>query len=180
MVFLPSIRYGSFSVDMSYQPSGRPVSAAIRPASVMRPSTSVTAAPYSSHSRMNGSLTSFGMNTLAFSPAAAAYAARALAAFPADGTERTVAPRYSARVTAADSPRALNEFVGLRDSSFTNRRETPSSAPSRAAWINGVQPSPSVTGASPSKIGISSRYRHIVGSRAASEARLHARAASRS
>jgi hypothetical protein len=39
------MRYGSFSVDTSYQPSGLPVSAAIRPASVINPSTSVTSAP---------------------------------------------------------------------------------------------------------------------------------------
>ena len=38
------------------------------PASVIRPSTSVTSAPYSSHSRMKGTLTSFGMKTLAVSP----------------------------------------------------------------------------------------------------------------
>ena len=37
----------------------------MRPASVIRPSTSVTSAPYSSHSRMNGSFTSLGMNTFA-------------------------------------------------------------------------------------------------------------------
>ena len=72
IVFLPSIRYGSFSVETSYQPSGLPVSAAIRPASVISPSTSVMSAPYSSHSRMKGTFTFFGMKTLAVSPAAAA------------------------------------------------------------------------------------------------------------
>src|SRR6476469_3614150 len=59
---------------------------------------------------MNGRFTSRGMKTFASSPAAAAYAAIALAAFPADGTDRVFAPRYFARVTAADSPRALNEW----------------------------------------------------------------------
>ncbi len=72
IVFLPSMRYGSLRVETSYQPSGLPLSAAMRPASVIRPSTSVTSAPYSSHSRMNGTLTSFGMKTLASRPAAAA------------------------------------------------------------------------------------------------------------
>jgi hypothetical protein len=38
----------------------------------MRPSTSVTSAPYSSHSRMKGTFTSFGMKTFAASPADAA------------------------------------------------------------------------------------------------------------
>ena len=46
------------SVETSYQPSGLPCSAAMRPASVIRPSTSVTSAPYSSHSRMKGTFTS--------------------------------------------------------------------------------------------------------------------------
>jgi hypothetical protein len=43
----------------------------------------------------------------------------ALPALPADGTEIVVAPVARARVIAADWPRALNEFVGLSDSSLT-------------------------------------------------------------
>ena len=65
------MRYGSFSVETSYQPSGPPFSAAMRPASVMRPSTSVTFAPYSRHSSTNGCFASFGMNTSQARPAAA-------------------------------------------------------------------------------------------------------------
>ena len=45
-------------------------------------------------------------------------AAIALAALPADGTERVFAPRVRARVTAADRPRALKELVGFSDSSL--------------------------------------------------------------
>ena len=45
-------------------------------------------------------------------------AAAALPAFPAVGRAIVVAPRYFARVIAADWPRALNEFVGLSDSSL--------------------------------------------------------------
>jgi hypothetical protein len=80
-----------------------------------------------------------------------------LAALPADGIDSVFAPRMAAFVTAADRPRALNEFVGLSDSSFTNTRERPSAAPRRVAWTSGVQPSPSEIGCSPSKSGISSR-----------------------
>jgi hypothetical protein len=76
---------------------------------------------------------------------------------PAEGTDSVFAPSAFARVTAADWPRALNEFVGFSDSSLTNRRVMPRAAPSRFAWMSGVQPSPSVSGASPSKSGISSR-----------------------
>src|SRR4051794_32639249 len=118
IVFLPSIRYGSFSVETSYQPAGPPCSAATRAASVIRPSTSVTSAPYNWHSRAKGTFTSRGRKTLARIPARAAYAAIALPALPADGTETVVTPRPSALVMAADCPRALNEFVGLSDSSF--------------------------------------------------------------
>src|SRR5438128_10281288 len=102
------MRYGSLSVDTSYQPSGLPVSAAMRPASVMRPSTSVTFAPYNRHSSTNGRLASFGMKTSHSRPAAAQYAAAAFPALPAVGSATVVAPRYLARVIAADWPRALN------------------------------------------------------------------------
>src|SRR5687768_16594572 len=104
----------------------------------------------------------------------------AFAALPADGTDTVFAPRYDALVTAAERPRALNEFVGFRDSSLTNRWESPSSRPMRVTRINGVQPSPSVSGSSPSWSGISSRYRHMLGARLARLSRFHERAASRS
>src|SRR5262244_2712316 len=107
------MRYGSFSVETSYQPSGAPRSAATRPASVISPSTSVTCAPYSRHSFTKGGFTSLGRNTCASRPARAAYAAIALPALPADGTDTVVAPSARARVMAADWPRALKEFVGL-------------------------------------------------------------------
>jgi hypothetical protein len=82
---------------------------------------------------MNGTLTSFGMKTLASSPARAAYAAIAFAAFPADGTDTIRAPTVRALVTAAESPRALNEFVGFNDSSLMYRRDSPTSRPRRVA-----------------------------------------------
>ena len=40
-------------------------------------------------------------------------------ALPAVGTETVVAPSAAARVMATDCPRALNELVGLGDSSLT-------------------------------------------------------------
>src|SRR5882724_11371900 len=110
--------YGSLSVDTSYQPEAAPFSAAMRLASVIKPSTSVTCAPYSRHSSMNGRLASLGMNTSHASPAAAQYADAAFPAFPAVGSATVVTPRYLARVMAADCPRALKEFVGLSDSSL--------------------------------------------------------------
>jgi hypothetical protein len=59
------------------------------------------------------------MKTLTGIPAAAPYAATALAALPAEGTDSVRARSYDARVTAAESPRALKELVGLSDSSLT-------------------------------------------------------------
>jgi hypothetical protein len=85
---------------------------------VIKPSTSVTFAPYSRHSSTNGCFASRGMNTWQASPAAAEYAAAALPALPAVGSAMVSAPRTLARVMAADCPRALNEFVGLSDSSL--------------------------------------------------------------
>jgi hypothetical protein len=73
------------------------------------------------------------MNTSHARPAAAAYAAAALPALPAVGSAIVFAPRYFARVIAADWPRALNELVGLSDSSLTYRRSRPSDAPSDRA-----------------------------------------------
>src|SRR2546423_11274776 len=123
------MRYGSLSVETSYHPSGAPFSAAVRPASVINPSTSVTFAPYRRHSSMNGRLASFGMNTSQPSPAAAEYAAAALPALPAVGSAMVFAPRYLARAIAADCPRALNELVGLSDSSLMYSQSMPTVAP---------------------------------------------------
>ena len=125
---------------------------------------------------MNGVFTSRGMKTRASMPAFAAYAARAHAAFPADGTERVAAPRAWARVTAADMPRALNELVGLSASSLTKSRSSPRSAPRAGAGKRGVQPSPSVTGRSPSARGRAGAYRHIDGTASRSDSRGHSAA----
>ena len=65
---------------------------------------------------------------------------------------------------ASDSmtgPQALNELVGLSDSSFINRFETPSWLPKRTAETSGVHPSFNVMIFSGNSTGIISRYRHI-------------------
>ena len=62
-----------------------------------------------------------GANTRTGTPARAAYAAAATPALPAVGSTKRSAPAATARVTAALSPRALNEPVGLAPSSFTHR-----------------------------------------------------------
>ena len=63
IVFFPSTRYGSFSVETSNHPSASFRCPTIRPQSSMRPSTSVTWAPYASHSIRKTFGVSRGMKT---------------------------------------------------------------------------------------------------------------------
>ncbi len=63
IVFLPSRRYGSFSVDTSNQPMRSAPSRTSRPQSVISPFTSVTLAPASRASMRLMAGVSSGMNT---------------------------------------------------------------------------------------------------------------------
>src|SRR5262245_11386058 len=94
-------------------------------------------------------------------PAAAAYAARALAALPAEGIATLPMPSSLHMAMAQDSPRALNDAVGFVPSSFTQRASAPSREPSRRARHIGVQPSPSVT-TEPLAGGRTGAYRHML------------------
>src|SRR5204863_7898638 len=101
------------------------------------------------------------MKMWASMPAAAAYAAMALAALPADGIATFLMPSSTHMETAQESPRALKEAVGFRPSSLTQSASDPMRCPRRLVWISGVQPSPSVTmeAADAGRIGA---YRHMV------------------
>src|SRR5713101_234292 len=101
------------------------------------------------------------MYTCTGTPARAPYAASADPALPAEGMAIDDTPNSSALDTAADSPRALNEPVGLTPSSLINSRLQPTRAPSLGAGSRGVSPSPKVTMKRGSRTGISSRHRHI-------------------
>ena len=79
-----------------------------------------------------GPLRILGMNTR-HNPAAAEYAAAASPALPAVESEIVLAPSAFARVIAADCPRALNELVGLSDSSLMKSRSRPTAGPNRRA-----------------------------------------------
>ena len=70
-------------------------------------------------------------------------------------------PSPRARVTAALIPRALNDAVGLRPSSFTQSRATPISRANAGSSCSGVSPSPSDTGVSPCLSGSTGAYRHM-------------------
>ena len=69
IVFLPSIRYGSLSVDTSNQPSSSARSRTMRPQSSMRPSTRHVTAPWSSISERFTSGVSSGQYTADSIPA---------------------------------------------------------------------------------------------------------------
>ena len=81
---------------------------------------------------MNGCLASLGMNTLALEPGGRAVGRGGVAGVARRRQEMVMAPSALARVIAADRPRALNELVGLSDSSLMKSRSSPSVAPRRA------------------------------------------------
>src|SRR5688500_2050449 len=111
----------------------------------MSPCTSVTRAPYRSHSTRKRSGVSAGMNTSHAIPARAAYAAAAPPALPAVGTAIALCPSSFALETAAARPRALNDPVGFPDSSLIQRLAKPALLPSFSAARVGVPPSPRET-----------------------------------
>src|SRR5712692_10929383 len=129
MVFLPSTRYGSFSVETSYHPSRSLCSATYLPQSEIKPFNLTTLAPKAWHSITLAEGVSAGITMTAGSPAAAAYAASAPPALPAVGAASAFAPSCLARDTAAVIPRALNEPVGFSPSSLMYRRFRPPSPP---------------------------------------------------
>ena len=153
MVFLPSTRYGSFSVETSYHPSRSLCSATYFPQSEMRPFSFTTFAPNAWHSITFAEGVSAGITITAGIPAAAAYAASAPPALPAVGAAKAFTPSRFARVTAAVMPRALNDPVGFSPSSLTyrfSRCPVPQGipAPRRFTCTKGVIPSPSEIGGS--------------------------------
>ena len=140
------MRYGSLSVDTSNQPSRGARSAMNAPQSEMRPLIRCTVAPKARHSRTIADGVSLGIAMTQSMPAWAAYAAAAPPALPAVGSAIVRMPSAFAMLTAAESPRALNELVGFCPSSFIYRWLRPRVSPSRRACTSGVIPSPSVTG----------------------------------
>src|SRR6266849_5629007 len=118
MVFLPSTRYGSFSVETSYQPSRSLCSATYLPQSEINPFSLTTFAPNAWHSITLAEGVSAGITMTAGIPAAAAYAASAPPALPAVGAAKAFAPSCLARETAVVMPRALNDPVGFNPSSL--------------------------------------------------------------
>src|ERR1039457_1824848 len=100
------------------------------------------------------------MKMWASMPAAAAYAAMALAALPAEGIATFLIPSSTHMETAQERPRALNDAVGLSPSSFTQSCSAPMRAPSRRVRTSGVQPSPSETTLA-SAGGSTGAYRHM-------------------
>ncbi len=80
------------------------------------------------------------MNTYAGRPTAAAAAAVAPARLPVDAQASASTPNSTARAAATATARSLNERDGLRVSSLSHRRSTPSVGARRSAVSNGVDP----------------------------------------
>src|SRR6266851_3020725 len=129
------------------------------PQSEMRPSRSITRAPQIAASCWLAVGASAGMTTVACTPAAAAYAARAPPALPADGATRCVAPSSTARLTATAIPLALKDPVGFTLSALMNSPRSPSLEARRAGGSSGVAPSPSVVTNDRNRTGSSSSHR---------------------
>ena len=160
-VFLPSIRYGSRSVETSKAPCSAAKARAALPQSPMCPSESSRVAPSRRicYRILWGVVC--GANTNVGMAARRPYALSATPALPAVGAVSLEASPPRARVTAHDIPRALNEPVGLTASSLIHTRWRPKSRATRGSGRSGVIPSPRVTGSSSSPTGSHSRYRHI-------------------
>ena len=175
MVFLPSIRYGSLSVDVSNQFISSFPPPTIFPQSSMYPFTRHTLAPCSAISRMLVSGVSSGAKMYVSMPHREQYAESAAPALPFVGIAMRFTPSSLAMDTAITSPRALNEPVGSRPSSFTSSAppsSRPFSAPSTGKSTTGVAHSPSDTQSSAARTGSSSRHFHSVGGLAASVSRV--------
>src|SRR5204862_7030732 len=125
MVFLPSMRYGSLSVDMSNQPNFALPDSTSRAQSLIRPLTRQTAAPWSAISLRLISGVSSGQKQNASRPARAAYAAMAAQALPLVGMARRRAPRAFAIEAAMARPWAFKLPVGRRNSTYTCWGRTP-------------------------------------------------------
>src|SRR2546423_15483579 len=106
------MRYGSLSVDASYQPFSAQAFFTTAPASAIDPGTSHTSAPYDAVSRWITCGVVSGITTTMRRPARAPYAAHAAPALPAVGSAMTDTPSSFARVTPTAAPRALNVPVG--------------------------------------------------------------------
>src|SRR5262245_61552256 len=106
------------------------------------------------------------------SPAAAAWAAVALARLPVEAQATVVMPNSTAFDSATDTTRSLNDSVGwLTASFFTQTSFTPRRLARRSARTSGVMPVlvPTMGGASS---GNSSAYRHMLGGRDSITARV--------
>ena len=102
------------------------------------------------------------MSTTESSPALAACAATELARLPVDAQATRVKPSWRAAVSATETTRSLNEWVGLALSSLTQSSRMPSSSASRSARTSGVIPGFSVTRPAGSwPTGSSPAYRQI-------------------
>src|SRR3954453_23601100 len=103
------------------------------------------------------------MKTIDGTPARAAGAATELARLPVEAQANRVKPSPRAAVSATETTRALNEWVGLAESSFTHSGAVRPTAAARAgAATSGVRPGSRVTRVAGSwPVGSSPAYRQM-------------------
>src|SRR3989442_13812705 len=109
IVFLPSSRYGSLSVERSNQPICGATFATTLPAVAIEPSMVKTLAPAIAASAIAAGGGPRGTITPHGSPQRAAYTAAAPPAVPAEGGPKPVAPRAAASGIAMPGPPGLNQ-----------------------------------------------------------------------
>jgi len=163
-------------VERSNQPISGATRATTLPAVAIEPAIVNTRAPAMAASATAADGVPRGTITAHGSPQRAAYTAAAPPALPAEGMMKPRAPSVRAFVIAMPSPRALKDPVGFWPSSLAQIVRRPRCWARRGSSNTGVPPSPSVTGASPSSSGVSSRKRYIPGDRWRSASLVTARA----
>ena len=89
------------------------------------------------------------MRTYEGRPAAAAWALTALARLPVEAQATVSKPSSTARASATDTTRSLNECVGLAVSFLIHTSRSPSLSARRSARTSGVQPVGSADRAGP-------------------------------
>ena len=139
-VFFPSTKKGFVPLLRLYQPNFSHASRQRSNACSYVPCTRITVAPKISNCVTFGSGARCGTKIKLRSPTAADIPASDDAALPVEAQAIVLNPNSSAFITPTELARSLNEFVGLRPSSFKNNFKIPMAFARRGTSYTGVQP----------------------------------------
>src|SRR5690606_17224049 len=140
------------------------------------PSTATTSPPYTAVVTTLPASRSCGMKTIDGTPARAAWAATELARLPVEAQAKRVKPNPRAAVSAVETTRSLNEWVGLAEASLLlSVGRSPTASPTASARTRGVSPGSRVTRVDGSwPTGSSGAYRQMFAGPASTRARVTA------